>query len=345
MKFTESNSILEILDKARPEFQLFFPRMMLNCLPEAAQSAPLASLRTVLMPWGLPFPVAQVLSDANTMEHPENVWKVHPLWAKDGFTPETNDLHSVALMEILEPSDLATASRSSAENAGKGRPAVIICPGGGYENLSFHNEGLEIAWRMQKEGYKTFVLSYRVSPNRYPAPQLDLAEAIRYVRAHASGFGIDPGNVCILGFSAGGHLCASTAALRDELARELDAMDPALSGIPVRPDKVCLCYPVISFLSEAHEGSFQCLTGGDESLRGSLSIETQVDGDYPKTFVWTCADDSLVPPSNAERMAKALRDQGVDHKLRIYPTGEHGCSLGKGTSAEGWMDEMLAFFR
>ena len=112
----------------------------------------------------------------------------------------------------------------------------------------------------------------------------------------------------------------------------------------MRPDKVCLCYPVISFLSEDHEPSFQALTGGDESLREHLSIEKQVDPDYPKTFIWTCADDSLVPPSNASRMAEALEAQKVPHKFCLYPQGEHGCFLAVGTSAEGWVDEMLDFF-
>ena len=68
-----------------------------------------------------------------------------------------------------------------------------------------------------------------------------------------------------------------------------------------------------------------------------------MDPDYPKTFVWTCADDSLVPPSNAARMAEALKAQNIPYMLKVYPTGEHGCNVGDGTSAEGWMDEMLAF--
>ena len=68
--------------------------------------------------------------------------------------------------------------------------------------------------------------------------------------------------------------------------------------------------------------------------------EHYVDKDYPSTFVWANADDSLVPASNAVRMGEALKEKGIRHKLNIYPSGEHGCNLGIGTSAEGWMEEM-----
>ena len=228
---------------------------------------------------------------------------------------------------------------------------LIVCPGGGYENLAFSSEGVKTAQRLIEGGYKAFILNYRYSPNRWPKPQEDLALAILHVRANAKEYGIDPDNLMILGYSAGGHLCASTAALRTEIAEALFAdlaeMRPDLCekyrDISVRPDKVCLCYPVISFLSNQHEPSFQALTGGDETLREHLSIEKQVDGTYPKTFIWTCADDSLVPPDNAERMGKALSDAGIESRLIVYPQGEHGCSIGIGTSAEGWIDEMLEF--
>ncbi len=213
-------------------------------------------------------------------------------------------------------------------------------------------EGVRTAQALQKYGYRTFILSYRVSPNRYPAPQLDLLLAIRFLRAKAAEYQIDPDDLTILGYSAGGHLCASTAALEGELEavldKELKTYRPEYAdlcrGISGKPDKVCLCYPVISFIEPHHEPSFQCLAGGNESLREALSIETRVTPEYPKTFLWTCADDSLVPPRNTECMDEALERNGVSHKCVIFPQGEHGCSLGIGTSAEGWMDTMEEFF-
>lgn len=62
-----------------------------------------------------------------------------------------------------------------------------------------------------------FILSYRIQPNTYPQCQMDLALAIMHVRAHARQYGIDENRILVVGASAGGHLCASTAMLHEEL--------------------------------------------------------------------------------------------------------------------------------
>lgn len=339
--FTKKNSLLEILTAAKPQISLFFPDELMFLVPENLRTLPLEDWADdFMMPWGFPFPTDDLLRDANMVMDSENYWRLVPLWSEAGFTPDSNDMHSVCLMVLHNQPE------------GK-RPAVIVCPGGGYENLAFSNEGIQTARRLMEKGYRTFILNYRTGPNRYPDPQTDLALAIQHVRANAEEYQIIPDDLMILGYSAGGHLCASTAALRDEIAlnlsRTLGKMYPEKAaryeGISVRPDKVCLGYPVISFLSEQHEGSFEALTGGIEALREHLSVEKQVDPDYPKTFVWTCADDSLVPPSNARRMGQALEEKKIPHMLKVYPEGEHGCSVGEGTSAEGWIDAMADFMK
>ena len=176
-----------------------------------------------------------------------------------------------------------------------------------------------------------FILKYRVSPAVYPAPQEDLSLAIRYVREHALEYGVDPDNILTLGASAGGHLCASQAALAKR--------------VEDTPDKICLCYPVISFTEEPHEGSAELLTGGDTSLRKMLSAENLVTESYPETFVWTCADDDCVPPSNAVRMGAALKKAHVRHELFVYPSGGHGCGLAFSKEAHDWSRAMVEFFK
>ncbi len=63
----------------------------------------------------------------------------------------------------------------------------------------------------------------------------------------------------------------------------------------------------------------------------------------PRSFIWACEDDELVPVNNATLMDAALEQAGVPHLVKLYPTGSHGCGLGTGTSASGCSDEMLAF--
>ena len=341
MAFTLQDTLNEVKKNTPPLFSVFFAESLLQFVPAEYRDRPLEETgRDVMMPWGLPFPAKELVAAANMILEGDRYWELIPLWEPGDFTADTNDLHSVCLMRV--------------KDSLKGvRPVVIVCPGGGYENLSFDMEGVQTAMRLQKEEYRTFVLNYRVSPNRYPSPQLDLLFAIRYVRAYAAEFEIDPENLMVLGYSAGGHLAGSTAALCDELApalmTELETHRPDLADrlrdISGKPDKVCLCYPVISFREQPHEPSFQSLSGGDESLRDALSIEQRVTAGYPKTFIWTCADDSLVPPRNTECMREALERNHVPHKCVIYPQGEHGCGLGGGTSAAGWVDEMAAWMK
>ena len=338
--FTLKNTFNEIIANSGPELSLFFSQEIMSMIPEEYRDRTMQELsETLTMPWGAPFPADDLVAEANMAAQGDQLWDLIPLWDAN-LTIDSNDRHSVCLMRL--------------KNMPEGlRPVVIICPGGGYEFLSFDYEGIQIARRMEEAGYRAFILNYRVSPNHYPDPQLDLMCAIRHVRANAEKYQIRKNDLMVLGFSAGGHLCASTAALSDKLevkyAEEAARFCPedvkAYCAESAIPDKICLCYPVISFLAEQHEPSFIALSGGDESLREPLSVETLITDAYPKTFLWTCADDLLVPPSNSERMALALDNSHVPHRFIMYPQGGHGCSLGKGTSAEGWADEMLRFMQ
>ena len=349
MEFTKQNSIQDILEAPITSnyIPFFFPTDLFDFVPKEMWTSTLEEVgKTVRMPWGLPFGADELVHAANTTQEIfscPNRYEFVPLWGEAGknYLPDyaVNSKETVCLMSIRQ------------EIMAQKSPAVIICPGGGYRMLSRDGEGYSIAVKLKEAGYRAFILNYRVAPNQYPDPQKDLALAVKYVRANSERYGIDPNRVMVMGFSAGGHLCASFTAhpeeiekaLMEDLQRDHGALHKKYRGITVRPDMVCLSYPVISFVSEAHEDSFQALTGGDESLREKLSIELQADGSYPKTFVWACQDDELVPASNAARMAEALKAAGVPSKLRIYPTGGHGCGAAEGTSAKSWMNEMLEF--
>lgn len=350
MIFTKNNSIKEVMDYPQMKIYMpiFFPMMFINMIPKEMEKLSLSEIQDkIVMPWGVKFISDELVQAANIVVSivEKREYTFFPLWESEyeNYSPKISDItnkDSVCIYKI-----------NTNESDKKKRPSVIICPGGGYELLSADTEGVQIAKRMKEYGYEAFVLNYRVKPNTYPEPQKDLVLAIKYVRANAEKYGVDPDNIMIMGSSAGGHLCASTAALYDEISEkvmnDLEETQPELAdkyrNISAKPNKICLNYPVISFEKEAHEGSFQALTGSSEQLRKKLSVENLVDHNYPKTFVWACEDDDLVPVSNSKRMGEALEANDIEKKVCIYPTGGHGCGLAYGTSAEDWIDEMITF--
>lgn len=208
-----------------------------------------------------------------------------------------------------------------------GRPvgAVVVCPGGGYAGRAPH-EADPIARRLNEFGIAGFVCHYRVAPYRHPFPMLDAQRAVRWVRAHAAEYGVNPDRVGILGFSAGGHLASTVATHHD--AGDPGASDP-VDRLSCRPDAVVLCYAVISFGRFGHLGSMENLLGPapPEGLRESLSNETQVTRDTPPSFLWHTAEDAGVPVQNSLLFAEALAGQGVPFELHVYPNGCHGLGL------------------
>src|SRR5947208_12266395 len=97
--------------------------------------------------------------------------------------------------------------------------AMLICPGGGYWNLYWQLEGEEVAEWLNSIGVTGIILKYRVprrpgEPEKEPArrPLQDAQRAVSLVRSRAGEWGIQPGRIGIVGFSAGGHLAVATAA-------------------------------------------------------------------------------------------------------------------------------------
>ena len=147
----------------------------------------------------------------------EDLFMKYPgIWDKS--TPEIGDLSGNDTMVYRQEIQTGLAKETYEDvpflipylKEGSDR-CVIICPGGAYLTKSMDSEGEHIAQFLNEAGISAFVLWYRSYPNRAPLMYLDCQRAIRYVRFHADEFGIDPGKIGIVGFSAGGNLCGVTA--------------------------------------------------------------------------------------------------------------------------------------
>lgn len=209
----------------------------------------------------------------------------------------------------------------SQEQRPKTRPALIICPGGGYEFCS-DREGEPVALRFMTAGFACFVLDYEVN-TPYPTPLLQACMAIKYVREHAARYGIDPAHVAVIGFSAGGHLACSLSTLYADGALLLNTAEESL-----RPDAALLCYPVISSQEGIlHEGTHNVISGGDAALREKLSLERRVTPQTPPAFIWHTQTDDCVLVENSLLLAAAYRKAGVPFELHVFEHGRHGLSI------------------
>jgi acetyl esterase/lipase len=216
--------------------------------------------------------------------------------------------------------------------------AILILPGGGYGGLS-SQEGEGFAGVFQLQGFKAFVLNYRLGSDgyRHPVMLADAARALRIVRSRATTDGFDPNKIAIIGSSAGGHLAATLLTKWD--AGNPDDPDP-VERVSSRPDLGILCYPVITMGESTHGGSRDNLLGTDapKALREELSAENHVNAKTPPCFVWHTWEDPGVPVDNPLLFVSALRKAGVPFECHIYQDGGHGLGMKDGIT---WHEDCL----
>lgn len=257
------------------------------------------------------------------------------LWADGAPGQNGEEPHDVPLIRAYLPDGEASGA------------AVVVLPGGGYGGLAMDHEGHQIARWWNRNGVAAFVTTYRHGPHyQHPAPLQDAQRAIRYVRAHADKYQIDPNRVGVMGFSAGGHLASTVSNHFDN--GDASSSDP-IGKQSSRPDFSVLCYPVISLMDPlAHKGSRRNLLGNspsDEMVK-KLSNHLQVTKETPPTFIFHTAEDQAVPVGNAIVYYDALIKNGVNAELHIYQKGRHGVGLAPNDPIlKSWPDRLLDWVR
>ncbi len=201
-----------------------------------------------------------------------------------------------------------------APHADKPTPAVIICPGGGYSILAYNKEGTEIAAWLNSVGVSAVVLKYRVPGNPDGAFD-DIQRAVRLVRQNAAAWNIAPNRVGIIGFSAGGHLCARLSThFTQSTYPKIDAADEQ----SIRPDFAILVYPAYLATKD-----------------GKLAADLPITDKTPPTFMVHTEDDkSFVPGSKAYHAA--LEAAHIPNEFFLVPTGGHGYGLRSGKDVKPW---------
>ena len=197
--------------------------------------------------------------------------------------------------------------------------AIVGIPGGGYSVLSNSHEGTHWAEWLNQRGISYFVVNYRLPNGDRTIPMGDVEKGFKIVRDSAAVWGINPRDVGIMGFSAGGHL-ASVISTH--------------SPYEVRPDFSILFYPVISMDERvSHVYSCRNFLGEDQknpAMVRDFSTQNAVKRHLtPPAVIFLSSDDTVVPPvTNGVAYYSAMRNAGNECSMYIYPTGGHGWGFG-----------------
>ena len=223
-------------------------------------------------------------------------------------------------------------------------PAVILVHGGGWtagDKSGGPKKGYMAPMHepLQKAGFAWFSINYRLAPKfRYPACIEDVETAIRWVKAHAGEFHVDPKRVALSGESAGGHLVALAAVRADESTR-LAAIVPFYG----RFDMVAGLQP-----GAAMPGSAPALFGRTTADDATLAVMREASpllrvkpGLPPFLLVHGTADQS-VPYEQSVQLQARLREAGVPCELLTIKDGVHGM-ISWNTVAPDYKEKVVAW--
>lgn len=201
------------------------------------------------------------------------------------------------------------------------RPAIVICPGGGYLYCS-PREAEPVALRYAAKGFHAFILRYSTRWDAADfAPLKEVSWVIGLLREHAEEWHIDPNKIATCGFSAGGHLALAAGLLGEN-----------------KPNAMILGYPAV-LVPNIPQTNFmlKLLTGRQEVTdedAAYFSLNNHITKEAPPVFLAATAEDAL-SPYGALTVANCYSKLGLGYELHMFQHGPHGYSLADETTADG----------
>jgi acetyl esterase/lipase len=251
--------------------------------------------------------------------------------AKDPIAGKLGDF----VVNVSRPTMTVYASKENNTGA-----AVVVFPGGGYQELAIDLEGTEVCDWLTPKGITCVLLKYRVTDvgpypksGPYPESPMALEDAQRtmgLVRFHAAEWHIDPHKIGVLGFSAGGHL---SAAISTYFAKRLYPAVDAADKESCRPDFAVAIYPGHLSLPaaewDAKQGTkkfvVRHLATADKDL--GLNPDIPVTSQTPPTFLLQAEDDHVDNVDDSLAYYIALKKAGVPVEMHLYAQGGHAFGL------------------
>ena len=227
---------------------------------------------------------------------------------------------------------------------------VLVCPGGAYSECAVSVEGYPPAAQLNELGYTAFVLEYRVGKNGGDFAAVDdLAAAVAYITERADEFNVERENYALLGFSAGGNLVGLFGTEKNGYGK-YGVQKPSVifMGYPWCNQNIKSINPArIIMYSILNSRGYNGLIGKGATAREKqqMRIPPQVTESYPPCYIMHGTKDVIVPgKTHSDVLAEALENNGILFSYEKAEGVNHGCGIGKGTSAENWLLRAVAFW-
>lgn len=223
------------------------------------------------------------------------------------------------------------------------KPAVLYFPGGGFTSAD-HEKFLEMRYALARAGYVVAACEYRAVPNKFPALLEDAKAAVRWMRAHASEFGVDADRIGLLGDSAGGYVVQMAGATNGEknwdvgdfkeVSSDVQAVvsiygisDLTTIGEGIGNEKVHASAAVTEALllnGPAFKDFAGASVNADPQKAKAASPIGHVDGTEPPFLLMHGSGDKVVSPLQSKKMFEALQNKKAEVEYVLVRGAEHG---------------------
>jgi acetyl esterase/lipase len=199
------------------------------------------------------------------------------------------------------------------------KAGIIVVPGGGFGRLADEHEGSEACEWLAKNGVTSFLLLHRTPTDKHPEPSAgpvqDLQKGVMEIHKRAGEYGLDPKQIGVLGFSAGGQVTLIAATNDPKFEREAGSASH-------RPDFLLAIYP------------YKIYDPGTKALRSDIHPEAGL----PPTFIAQMGDDTASLAQGSTLLYLELLNRKVPAELHVYEKGGHGFGMRARPGATGPTD-------